>query len=88
MRKTLHDAVVHNIYFWILSFVAISLVIAGFICPPLATIDGSVLIGTGELFAFAALGSVYKAIDNGGEASINKGDVSLNIKGKKEKKEE
>lgn len=41
--------------------------------------DPSVLAAVGELFAFAALGTVIKAIDKGSSASVKKGDVEIKI---------
>ena len=47
--------------------------------PPLFVIDKSIFIGVGELFAFGALGAVYKALDTGTKATIKKGDVELTV---------
>lgn len=70
----------NNYWFYILSGIAVSLIIASFICPPTGIIDSSVIAATGEIFAFAALGTVIKAIDKGIDAKMTKGDVSIDIK--------
>lgn len=59
--------------------VAIGLIVASFFIPPAGVIDGSVLAGVGELFAFAALGEVGAAIEKGKTAKISKGNTTLAI---------
>ena len=54
-----------TIIFWICLAVSAGLLIAGFIVPPTGVIDGTVLSGVGELFAFAALGEVPAKITTG-----------------------
>lgn len=88
MNKIIDKCVIHNIYFSILSFIAIALIIASFIVPPTGVIDPSVLAGTGEIFAFAALGSVYKAMDKDKSISMTHGDTTITINGHKYKLEE
>lgn len=68
-----------NLWFKVLSGFAILLLIASFIVPPMGVIDSSVLIATSEIFAFAALGTVVKAIDEGKTAKIRKGDTELSV---------
>ena len=53
------------------------LVVASFIVPPTGVIDPSVLAATGEIFAFAALGAVIKAIDKGVDAKVQRGNTTL-----------
>lgn len=62
-----------------LTIVAVILIIIGFLCPPLAVIDGSVFIGVGEIFAFAALCNVSYAIERGYDAKIRKGDTEIEL---------
>lgn len=69
----------NNYWFYILSGIAVLLIIASFICPPTGIIDSSVLAATGEIFAFAALGTVIKAIDKGIDAKLSKGDTTLEV---------
>lgn len=79
MKNTLASAFKHNVFFWIFGVVAIGLIIAGFIVPPTGVIDGSVLTATGEIFAFAALGVVIKAIDKGVDATLTHKDTVLTL---------
>ncbi len=80
MAEILKKAVFKNVYFWIFSGVAIALLIGSFFCPPVGIINESVLMATGELFGFAALGTVIKAIDKGVDAKVkhNNTEVELN----------
>lgn len=75
--------VLRNIYFTILSLVSVSLIVISFFLPPQGVIDPSVFAGVGEIFAFAALGTVIKAIDNEKSVTLTHGDTSITINGKK-----
>lgn len=77
MGKFIEKYIAHNTWFFIFSVVAIGLLIASFIVPPTGVIDPSVLAATGEIFAFATLGTVIKAIDKGVDAKVQKGDTTL-----------
>lgn len=72
-------AIQHNMAFWVCLITSIVLLIGGALTPPLFVIDKSIFIGVGELFAFGALGAVYKALDTGTKATIKKGDVELTV---------
>ena len=63
----------------VLSLSAIVLIVAGLLMPPMGVIDGSVLTAVGELFAFAALDTVWHAIDKGIDAKITHGQTTLNL---------
>jgi hypothetical protein len=63
----------------VLSLSAIVLIVAGLLMPPMGVIDGSVLTAVGELFAFAALATVWHAIDKGIDAKITHGQTTLNL---------
>lgn len=63
----------------VLSLSAIVLIVAGLLMPPMGVIDGSVLTVVGELFAFAALATVWHAIDKGIDAKITHGQTTLNL---------
>lgn len=76
-RKFFNSYIVHNLWFYIFSVVAVGLLIASFIVPPTGVIDPSVLAATGEIFAFAALGAVIKAIDKGVDAKVQRGNTTL-----------
>lgn len=88
MKEIIDKCIIHNIYFFILALIAIGLIIASFIVPPTGVIDPSVLAGTGEIFAFASLGAVYKAMDKDKSITMSHGNTSVTINGKKYKLEE
>ena len=75
----------HNIAFFVLAGIAVALLVASFLVPPTGVIDGSVLAATGEIFAFAALGTVIKAIDRGVDATVSHKDTSITINNDKNK---
>lgn len=66
--------------------VSIVLMVASFLVPPTGIIDGSVLMGVGELGAIAAvlsfLGNLPDYIRAGAKAKISKGDLGIEINGK------
>ncbi len=76
--------IVGNFWFHIFAIFSMVLIAASFICPPLAVIDGSVLAAVGEVFAFAALWTLIKAMDDGHTATLTHNDTTLTI----EKEEE
>lgn len=87
MEKVFHKikkCIVGNFWFHIFSVFSLVLITASFICPPLAVIDGSVLAAVGEVFAFAALWTLIKAMDDGHTATLTHNDTTLTI----EKEEE
>lgn len=69
----------HKWVFLICLIISIGLIVTSFFIPPAGVIDGSVLAGVGELFAFAALGEVGAAIEKGKTATVTKGDVKVSI---------
>ena len=85
MRKILKETWESNIWMRILTISSIILIIAGFICPPLAVISGSVLTAVGELEALGVLWIVLRAVEKGTGASFKKGDVEVAIKEKEDK---
>ncbi len=68
-----------NLPFWVCLGISIGLLVASWFVPPMGVIDGSILAGVGELFGFASLWAVYKAIDKGTPASISHGDTTVTI---------
>ena len=88
MRKILKETWESNIWLRILTISSILLIIAGFICPPLAVISGSVLTAVGELEALGVLWIVMRAVEKGTAASFKKGDVEVDIKEKESKASE
>lgn len=79
VKECVMNCVLHNGWFIFFSLVAIILIVASWFVPPMAVIDSSVLAAVGEIFAFAALGTVIKAIDSGVDAKIQHKDTSLTI---------
>lgn len=73
----LRRAIQGNKWFGIFSIAAIFLIVVSFFTPPLFVIDGSVIAAVGELFGFAALGSVIKAIDAGADAKITHNNTTI-----------
>lgn len=69
----------HRVAFWISFIVSLVLIIAGFIVPPTGVLDSSLLIGIGEIFAFAALGAGIKAIEDGKEVEIHHKETNITI---------
>jgi len=86
MSQVLKKAIVGNTPFWVLTIVAILLLIVAFILPPTAIIDKSVLAAVGELMGFGALWAVVKAIDEGTSATLKHNNTSLTV-GKEEEEE-
>lgn len=60
-------------------FVAVGLMVAGFIVPPTGVIDGSVLKGCGILFLFATLPTVIHAVELGYDMKISNGETAVEL---------
>lgn len=71
--------ITRNIWFDIFSIASISLIVASFLVPPTGVIDGSVLAAVGELFGFAALFTVIKAIEAGVDAKVTHGNTTVQV---------
>ena len=65
--------------FYVCLGIAIILFVAGFFCPPMGVIDGSVLKAAGILLGFAALAVAGQNLANGKEISFQKDDINLTI---------
>ena len=78
-KEAVKECVLLNGWFIFFSLVAIGLIIGSFFVPPMGVIDGSVLAAVGEIFAFAALGTVVKAIDKGVDAQVQHNGTSLTV---------
>ena len=63
----------------IMALVAIGLVIAGFLVPPLGVIDGSVLTAVGEIIFLVTIFFVWDCVTKGKIAKIKKGDLEASI---------
>ena len=59
--------------------VSIALIIAGFLCPPIGVIDGSVLAAVGLLLMFSVIAKIPEAIRSGRNIKVQKGDSSVVI---------
>ena len=79
IKKSVKDCILHNLYFKLFSFFAIALIIASFLVPPMGLIEPSVLAAVGELFGFASLGTVIKAIDKGTTATVTHNNTSVTV---------
>lgn len=73
------QCILHNAWFIVFSLIAIGLIIASFIVPPTGIIEPTVLAAVGEIFAFAALGTVIKAIDKGVDAQVQHNGTTVTI---------
>lgn len=72
--------------------VSIFLLVAGFFMPPQGVIDGSVLMGIGEIIAGAAvlsfLSNLPEYIKAGVSTKLSKGDLNLELNANKDKQDE
>ncbi len=69
------------IIFSVLTLIAASMLIGGFVMPPTGVVDGSVLKAAAVLFGFAALATLMHAVDKGVGAKLEHGDTKLTIDG-------
>lgn len=79
MGEVLKQTVKTSKWFHIFSFVAIALIITSFILPPSGEIHPSILAAVGELFAFAALGALNRAIDKGLDAKVKHNNTEVTV---------
>ena len=79
MPDLVKTATVRNPAFWVCLSLSIALIVAGFLVPPMGSIDGSVLTAVGELFAFATLFEVHVAIKKGVDAKVRHGNTELTV---------
>lgn len=80
MGQIIKKALDHNYAFWICLCVAIILLVASFLLPPIGIVDNSVLLAVSELWGFGALGAFSNAIAKGMGAKVSKGDTSLEVR--------
>lgn len=64
----------------VLNSISAALLIGGFFCPPMGSIDGSVLAGAGILFAWGALWVADYNLEHGADATIKHGQTEIEIK--------
>ena len=79
MAEIVRKNTIGNPVFWISFILCAGLLIAGFLVPPTGEIDGSVLTGVGELFAFPTLWTIWRAIDKGLDAKLKHGNTEVII---------
>lgn len=65
--------------FFICLGVSIALGIGGFFCPPLGSIDGSVLTFVGILLGYATLAVAGQNLANGKDVIFHHGDTEITI---------
>lgn len=65
--------------FWVCLILAAGLFIGSFFCPPVGSIDGSILKAGAELLGFAALGIVGKNLADGKRVTFEHGDTEVSI---------
>lgn len=58
---------------------SVLLIIAGFFCPPMGVIDGSVLTAVGLLLLFAVIEKLPQAIKEGRSIKFQKGDLEVEV---------
>lgn len=79
MAEVVKSATLRNPAFWVCLSISIALIVAGFLTPPLAKIDGSILTAVGELFGFATLEVVVVAIRKGVDARVRHGKTEVTV---------
>lgn len=78
---------IDRVAFWSTFSISVVLIITSFIMPPTGAIDPTVLAASGELFAWASLAVVIKALSKGTDVSFSKGDVNVNLNNPEEEEE-
>lgn len=71
--------------FAICFFVSVALIVAGFIVPPVGSIDPSCLTAVGELLLFPTLLYGFRAIELGLKVKFQKGETSIEVSKSDEK---
>lgn len=79
MAEIVKKSTIGNPIFWVSFLLCAGMLIAGFIVPPTGKIDGSVLKGVGELFAFPTLWTVRHGIDKGIDTRLRHGNTEVTI---------
>ena len=79
MKKKIIIAWRHDIWLRILTVTALALIIAAFLVPPTAVIDGSILAAVGEIAGIMAIIELDKALDKGVDATVKHRDTELKV---------
>lgn len=77
MAEIAKKASFKNPAFWVCLIASIILLTAGFLTPPMAKIDGSVLSGVGELLGFSTIEVFVIAMKKGLDAKLTHGKTSV-----------
>lgn len=77
--KRITKILMADIWFHIFATTSLLLIVTSFFIPPTGVIDGSVFVGVGELFAFAALWEAHIAIKKGMDAKITHNNTTIEI---------
>lgn len=88
LQKTFKECILENAWFKVLSLSSVILIFISLILPPMGVIDPSVIAATGEIFGFAALWTVIKAIDKGKSVEVKHGETTIAVRKRKEDEEE
>lgn len=88
MKSFWRNYIAENLAFWVCLGVAIVLLCVSFVLPPTGIINSTVLEGVAELFGFASLGAVYRAINKGVPASVSHGGTTISVNKEAEEIEE
>ena len=79
MPELVEKSTIKNPAFWVCLGTSIALLVAGFLTPPMAKIDGSVLTATGVMFGFATLEVVTIAMKKGVDARVRHGKTEVTV---------
>ena len=79
MGEVLRKATEGNTAFWICLVISILLIVGGAITPPPFVVDSSIFFATGQLFAFAGLWTLNRAIDKGVDARVKHNETEIQI---------
>lgn len=79
VREFFEAHTIGGVSFVIMATLSVAFLVLSFMLPPTGTIDPSVLTAVGELFAFAALGTLITAIGRGKKATVRHNDTELTI---------
>lgn len=77
-----------KVSFWVCLCTSIFLIVFSFFTPPKFVIDSSVIMASGELWAFAALGVAVHALNRGSDITVRKGDTEVTMNNPDNKDEE
>lgn len=69
----------HKIVILALTAISTLLIIIGMIIPPIGVVDGSILVGIGELFAFGLLWEIPEYLKAKKDIKVTKGDTTIEI---------